>query len=84
MVNYLYLYHVSKRLPVRMHLKMDTGNEYHLPLLRVPNSLKKITYNRKNLSDVVEAILGSLFLRGRTLHEVHDFLEQKVDFYGTE
>jgi hypothetical protein len=51
-------------------------------LFKIADSVKKITYNRKNLSDILEAIIGSIFLQSTTLHEIHYFLEQKLELYG--
>lgn len=67
---------------MKEHIKTERPLEHHLPLFQTREAVSKITYNRKNCSDIFEAIIGSVFLANSTFHAVHDFLEQKMDFYG--
>jgi hypothetical protein len=75
---------MSKKLNLKEYIQVDRSLENYLPLLKTKEFLLKVTYNRKNFSDILEAIIGSLYLSSSSLHLVHDFLEQKLFFYGSE
>lgn len=53
-------------------------------MFKLKDTTIKVTYTRKNISDIFEALIGSTFLNSNTLHFVHDLLENKVFFYGTK
>ena len=85
MVNNLYLSGIAKSLQLEQYLKTDHSQDFLLPLFSIKGSTsKKISYTYKNFSDILEAIIGDIFLNSEVLDSVQEFLKQTLNLYGSE